>query len=233
MTWLWDVEDLDFRVSFARTHSPTDLLTLVARFLVSKVTLVLAFVLSPIDMVARLIGRGLVAVVLGLLLLLVLTAIWFPVWGLLVGTSWLWLKSWWFPARPVGAGDAPSYIRAHLPHAGAGPPQGVQVHVDGAGVASHLASVESATSVLRDERRSVVREGWRIVATSKAPLRALGLSRFLGMVVAIQRGDGSTGSTVGKPINSAMSQAYGLFWRSTICRAVLVADRTAEGRCSR
>ena len=95
MTWLWEIEDLHIRVNFVRTHGPTDFFTLVSRYVVSRVTFVLSLLLMPADLVLRFIGRGLVALVLGLLLLLVLTGIWFPIWGLLVGTSWIWLKYSW------------------------------------------------------------------------------------------------------------------------------------------
>jgi hypothetical protein len=96
MTWLWKVEDMARRVSFARVHSPTDFFTLLARLLVGTITSVLALVLWPLDRIARIFGHFLLFVVLGLFVLLILTAIWFPVWGLLVGTSWLWLRSQWY-----------------------------------------------------------------------------------------------------------------------------------------
>ena len=99
MTWLWTVADIDFRVSFARAHGPSDFFTLVARLVVSKVSLVLELALSPVDRVGRVVGRGLVIFVIGLFILLGLTAIWFLIWLLLMGSSWLWLKSFWY--RPL------------------------------------------------------------------------------------------------------------------------------------
>ena len=38
MTYRWSVEDLAARVAFARSHSPTDLFTLIARYLVSQLS---------------------------------------------------------------------------------------------------------------------------------------------------------------------------------------------------
>ena len=99
MTWRWDVDDIDFRATFARVNSPTDFFTVLARLVVSRVTLVLAFVLWPLDSVLRLVGKGLVSVVLGMIVLMVLDLSWLPVWGTLVGTSWLWLNYPWL--RPI------------------------------------------------------------------------------------------------------------------------------------
>ena len=95
MTWLWEIEDLGLRVDFVRTNSPTDFFTLVSRYIVSRATSTLALLLMPVDSVMRFVGRGLVALALGLLVLLILTGVWFPIWGLLVGTSWAWLKYPW------------------------------------------------------------------------------------------------------------------------------------------
>ena len=90
---------MDLRVAFARVHSPTDLATLIARLVVGRVTLVLSYLLFPFDKVAQLIGKGLTAVVLGFLVLIILHGVWLPIWGLLVGTSWLWLR--YSLSRPV------------------------------------------------------------------------------------------------------------------------------------
>lgn len=92
MTWRWDVEDLDFRVTFARIHGPTDFLTVLARLVVSRVTWLLTLLLKPLDIVLRFIGKGLVAVVLGFMVLMILDILWLMIWGLLFGSSWLWLR---------------------------------------------------------------------------------------------------------------------------------------------
>ena len=101
MTWLWEVDDMDLRVAFARSNGPTDFLTLLARWVVGRVVFVLTLVLRPVDKVARLLGAGMLAVfsVAGLLVMLALTVIWFPFWLLLMGSSWLWLKCAW--SRPI------------------------------------------------------------------------------------------------------------------------------------
>ena len=92
MTWLWAVEDMDLRVTFARANSPTDILTLITRWVVTRVTFVLAIVLFPADKAMRIVGMGLIAVVLGLLVLILLTGIWFLIWLLLMGSSRIWLS---------------------------------------------------------------------------------------------------------------------------------------------
>ena len=99
MTWRWGVEDIDERVNFARINSPSDFFTMFARLVVSKITSVLQLILMPFDVVGRFIGKGLVAVVLGFFVLMFLDIVWIMVWGLLVGTSWIWLKFVW--ARPL------------------------------------------------------------------------------------------------------------------------------------
>ena len=99
MTWLWDIDDMYNRVKFARSQSPTDLATIIAHWIVTSVTWILSYLLYPFDYVGRLIGVLLVAVVLGFMLLLILTIIWFPLWLLLVDTSWIWLRYPW--SRPL------------------------------------------------------------------------------------------------------------------------------------
>lgn len=99
MTWRWTVSDLDSRVTFARMQSPTDFLTVLARFVVSGVTAALALVLLPVDMLARMIGQVLLMLVVGFIVLMLLDLIWLLVWGMLVGSSWLWINHWWL--RPL------------------------------------------------------------------------------------------------------------------------------------
>ncbi len=97
MTWLWTADDLDLRIGFARATGPSDFFTVLARYLVSRVNWALALILTPVDKVAQIVGNIMFAVfaAIPLIFLLLLTIIWFPVWGLLVGTSWLWLRYIW------------------------------------------------------------------------------------------------------------------------------------------
>ncbi len=99
MTWRWSVHDLDERIAFARTHSPTDTFTLLARFVVRRITAVLALALIPFDVAARGIGFMMVRLLWLFMVLAVLDGIWFIVWGLLMGSSWVWLNVPW--ARPL------------------------------------------------------------------------------------------------------------------------------------
>ena len=98
LTWLWQVLDLDLRVEHARANGPDDLYTLLARWIVTRVTLVFGIVLWPLDAVLRILGRILTVFVIGLLLLLILTGIWWPVWASLVYSSRIWLSTPW--SRP-------------------------------------------------------------------------------------------------------------------------------------
>ena len=99
MSWLWDIDDFDTRVSFAREYSPVDFLTSLVRVVIMRVTLALSWVLSPVDKLMQFIGHGLIAVVLGMLLLIVIHGLWFIVWLGLIGSSWLWLNRPW--TRPI------------------------------------------------------------------------------------------------------------------------------------
>ncbi|MDP7579756.1 MAG: hypothetical protein QGF12_09535 [SAR202 cluster bacterium] len=99
MTWLWKISDMDQRVEWAQQHSPTDVSTWIARQVINYVTLIISYILWPLDYVLRLIGHGLGRLALGLLFLLILTAIWFPIWLTLVMTSRLWLRAAW--TRPI------------------------------------------------------------------------------------------------------------------------------------
>ena len=99
MTWLWSVDDMKLRVAFASMKSPSDNLTVVTRKILHTLIPVIEIILSPVDFVVRFIGKGLIAVVLGLFVLLVITAVWFIVWLILMVTSRLWLASAFY--RPI------------------------------------------------------------------------------------------------------------------------------------
>lgn len=81
----------------ASAHAPQDIFTKIARVSMAG-TSVLAIPLFPIEVVTTGAGGCLIALTFGLFAL-VLTAIWLPFLGLLLGTSWLWLKAW--PLRPI------------------------------------------------------------------------------------------------------------------------------------
>ena len=99
VSWLWKADDLDLRVSFARTNGPVDFLTLFVRYVLTNVIPPLTLVLRPIDIIMQFVGRGLIAVVLGMLLLIVIHGVWMFFWLPLMGTSWLWLR--YGALRPV------------------------------------------------------------------------------------------------------------------------------------
>ena len=94
MTWLWRADDMFARIAFVRLHTPQDVLTLIARSIVYWTTWVIGVLLYPIDHSLRYIGRF-----APVELLFFLTISWWPIWGLLVGSSWLWLRLEF--ARPV------------------------------------------------------------------------------------------------------------------------------------
>ena len=95
------------RVDFARRNAPGDIFTQLARFIVYYVAAFIIFVLRPVDYVGRSIFKlffhiGTVVgffLVFPLLFFFLLSALWLPFWGLLVGTSWLWLRQAW--TRPI------------------------------------------------------------------------------------------------------------------------------------
>ena len=95
LSWLWNIADLENRILFARENGPVDSLTLITRFIILRVTNALSFFLNPIDKAMQLLGHGLIAVVLGMLLLIVIHGFWFIFWLLLMGSSRLWLKLPW------------------------------------------------------------------------------------------------------------------------------------------
>lgn len=103
MNWRWEVDDLNLRITFARMRSPTDIFTSLARILVTYITAAMGLLLNPVDIVIRATTRislklPFVFVVI-LLLLMLLDIIWLAIWGLLVGSSWLWIKYSWL--RPI------------------------------------------------------------------------------------------------------------------------------------
>ncbi len=107
MTWLWKIPDMRTRVEFARRNAPGDLFTMIARFVVYYIARVLILVLKPVDYL----GQSLFKIIFhlgrvlglfyigGLLFFMLLSALWIPFWGMLVGSSWLWLNYGW--TRPI------------------------------------------------------------------------------------------------------------------------------------
>ena len=94
-------------MAFARRNAPSDIFTQLARFVVYYTSTLLIFVLRPVDYLGRKffdvffqIGRVVgFFFVFGLLFFMILSALWIPFWGLLAGSSWLWLKQGW--TRPI------------------------------------------------------------------------------------------------------------------------------------
>lgn len=107
MTWLWKVPDLRTRLEFARTNAPSDTLTQAACRIVYHTVRFIALILFPIDYAARSLGKLFdnlgrflgIFYVGSLLLYLLLSILWLPFWGMLVGSSWLWLNHAW--TRPI------------------------------------------------------------------------------------------------------------------------------------
>ena len=91
---MWGFDDMDLRVAFVRGESPRDFATLLARWIVFRITYLLAILLYPVDYVVRLIGR-----ITPVEFLFFFTLFWLPMWALLTGTSWLWMRS--TQARPL------------------------------------------------------------------------------------------------------------------------------------
>ncbi len=92
MTWRWDIEDLALRVAIARSESPRDILTMIARFIVVWTTSFLGIILKPVDYAVRFIGIAFTALVIPFMFLALLDIIWMGVWGLLVFSSRVWLN---------------------------------------------------------------------------------------------------------------------------------------------
>ena len=138
IVYRWQAEDMDLRVSFARSIMPRDFFTLLALWIVRTVTAVLAFVLKPFDAIARLIGRLLTAVVVGLFVAdgarrFVDSNLGAVGWDQLALVQVRLVSAYSFHTRR-GAGDSCSRIHK----AGAGPTQGTQLHRDGNGVAADV-----------------------------------------------------------------------------------------------
>jgi len=92
-----EISDMEYRISLAHTHAPSDILTKTA-ILSVKVTTSIWVILVPIEVVTTFLGGCLIGLTFGVLLF-VLTLIWWPFFVLLLGTSWLWLRAWYL--RPI------------------------------------------------------------------------------------------------------------------------------------
>ena len=99
MTYRWSVDDMVARIEFVRDHSPQDLFTMNARYVVSTITSVLAVELHPITVIIKFISRILRIFVLTLVLFMILDVVWLLMWGLLMGSSRLWIMYHWL--RPI------------------------------------------------------------------------------------------------------------------------------------
>ena len=88
-----NIADMERREQVARAYAPTDIFTRVAMVTVKLLTAFLLVIL-PLQLVTTCLGGCLIALTLGLFLL-VLNLIWLPIFALVMGTSWLWLKAWY------------------------------------------------------------------------------------------------------------------------------------------
>ena len=70
-----------------------------ATWLVVKLLVGLLFILTPIAWIMQLLGSILMMVSFGLYAWLYTILLWWPILGLLLGTSWLWFRLW--PLRPI------------------------------------------------------------------------------------------------------------------------------------
>jgi hypothetical protein len=91
------ISDIELRVELAKEYGLTAILTRIAWGL-AKSLAVITMLLLPLEMVTTAVGGCLLALTFGLLTI-PLTVIWLPLYGLLLGTSWLWLKAWYL--RPI------------------------------------------------------------------------------------------------------------------------------------
>ena len=86
-------EDLEDRVRAARTNAPKDIFTRFPRMLV-KTTTSLLTVFTPFAKVTSAVGGCLIVFTVGFLSFL-FALIWLPIYHLLIGTSWLWIRAWY------------------------------------------------------------------------------------------------------------------------------------------
>jgi hypothetical protein len=86
-----NIQLMEERVAFARARGPSDIFTSTAKLLTTALTGILGIVLIPVELVTTALGGCLLALTFGLLAVL-LTVIWLPLFGLLVLTSWLWIR---------------------------------------------------------------------------------------------------------------------------------------------
>lgn len=98
MDWQTAVADMEYRCTLAREFAPRDPFTILARLLMAGISLLLTPFVLVAEFLTTLIGGCLLGLTFGLLAVL-LTIIWLPFLGLLVGTSWLWLRAWYL--RPL------------------------------------------------------------------------------------------------------------------------------------
>jgi hypothetical protein len=97
---MWDwrtISDIELRVELAKEYGRRDILTSITWGL-AKSLAVVTMLLFPLEIVTTAVGGCLLALTFDLLLI-PLTIIWLPLWALLLGTSWLWLKAWYL--RPI------------------------------------------------------------------------------------------------------------------------------------
>jgi hypothetical protein len=85
--------DLEDRIRAARGNAPTDILTGFAKILVKSATSLLV-VFTPFAKVTSAVGGCLIVFSVGFLSFFV-ALIWLPLYYMLIGTSWLWVRAWY------------------------------------------------------------------------------------------------------------------------------------------
>ena len=84
------IQDIEGPSALARQHGPQDIFTRAAQISM-KVGSAALLILIPVQFVTTAVGGCLIALTFGLFAIL-LSLIWLPFLGLLLGSSWLWLK---------------------------------------------------------------------------------------------------------------------------------------------
>jgi hypothetical protein len=93
LEWHWRVPDILDRIRWSRRNPPSDIFTLLAISIVYHLGKLIEVVMLPVDYASRKLGQlSVLFVGWGLILFFLMTALWIPFWGLLMGSSWLWLR---------------------------------------------------------------------------------------------------------------------------------------------
>jgi hypothetical protein len=88
-----NISDTEYRAALAREYAPKDVLTTTTIISVKAITGIFT-ILIPLQVITTSIGGCLIGITFGFFTLL-LSVVWLPFYGLLVGTSWLWINAWY------------------------------------------------------------------------------------------------------------------------------------------